>query len=561
MDFPPDPQRTPDPGRGGLTIRRTTVLTRAPRVVRRDGPDGRDGDEGLGAERGRDLPSGLAVAGGAAALPGLRAEEKLLLGLVDGRLSVARLARLTGFSEEATAAHLRSLCDRRMLVPVETAEVTIHGNSGEPFFRLGPYEVASRLGQGGMGSVYVCRRTGAAGFRRLFALKVVRQGSGQEAAAEKSFLREIRVGVLLDHPNTQSLVDVGMYKNQPFLVLQYIEGTSLEEISFGRRVPPDVLLTILIDVLRGLQRAHEISDEQGRWLGLVHGDVSAPNILVGVDGVARLTDFGSARFTALGESGQGDPITLGKPAYMAPEQLRLESLDARTDLFAMGAVMWTALTGQELFAADTHDQIVQNVLHKEIVPPSAFGAPGCLDGICLAALRRSREGRPASAAEMALALLTVGVANDLVASPAAVGAYLRREVMDADVERRRRLDSAFQDAVAAPASGVAPTVTVASMPTTSEKKFAKTLLRLDPTGRPTGESGTGKTWTTNWLEVRLADRKVLALVLGTALAIVTGVITVIAVHHRGSRHGVPAYGAAGSRDHVHEGGPDEPGIR
>jgi len=131
----------------------------------------------------------------------------------------------------------------------------------------------------------------------------------------------------------------------------------------------------------------------------------------------------------------------------------------------------------------------------------------------------------------------------------------------ADVERRRRLDSAFQDAVAAPASGVAPTVTVASMPATSEKKFAKTLLSLDPTSRPTGESGTGKTWTTHWLKGRLADRRVLALVLGAALAIVTGVITVIAVHHRGSRHGVPAYGAAGSRDHVHEGGPDEPGVR
>jgi serine/threonine protein kinase len=560
MDFPPDPQRTDDPGRGGLTIRRTTVLTRAPRVVPRDGQNEAEGG------RGRDLASGLAVAGGAVALPGLRAEEKLLLGLVDGRLSVARLARLTGFSEEATAAHLRSLCDRRMLVPVETAEVTIHGNSGEPFFRLGPYEVASRLGQGGMGTVYVCRRTGAAGFRRLFALKVVRQGSGQEAAAEKSFLREIRVGVLLDHPNTQSLVDVGMYKHQPFLVLQYIEGTSLEEISFGRRVPPDVLLTILIDVLRGLQRAHEISDEQGRWLGLVHGDVSAPNILVGVDGVARLTDFGSARFTALGESGQGDPVTLGKPAYMAPEQLRLESLDARTDVFAMGAVMWTALTGQELFAADTHDQIVQNVLHKEIVPPSAFGAPGCLDGICLAALRRAREGRPASAAEMAQALLTVGVANDLVASPAAVGAYLRREVMDADVERRRRLDSAFQDAVAAPASGTAPTVTVASMPATSEKKYAKTLFIPDPTGRATGKAsktGTSKTWTTSWIKGRLADRRVLALVLGTALAIVAGVITMIAVHHRGSRHAAP--GAGGGREEVHadlrQGVQDEPSVR
>src|SRR5450432_2222455 len=267
MEFPRVLGRAGETEQRGSVIRRTTVLTLSPRVISRADPAATEG--------GRDLASGLAVAGGTVVLPGLRSEERLLLGLVDGRLSVARLARLAGLSEEATLQHLQSLCNRRMLVPVEPAEITIRGNSGEPFFRLGSYEVASRLGQGGMGSVYVCRRTGAAGLGRLFALKVVRQGSGQEQAAEKPFLREVRVGVLFDHPNTQSVIDVGMYKNQPFLVLQYIEGVSLEEISFGRRVPPPVLVTILIDVLRGLQRAHEISDEQGRWLGLVHGDVSA----------------------------------------------------------------------------------------------------------------------------------------------------------------------------------------------------------------------------------------------------------------------------------------------
>jgi serine/threonine protein kinase len=456
MDFPRVPQRAEETEQRGLVIQRTTVLTLSQRVVSAADP--------AGGEGARDLGSGLAVAGGSMVLPGLRSEERLLLGLVDGRLSVARLARLAGLSEDATAAHLRALCHRGVLVPVEPSEVTIRGTSGEPFFRLGPYEVASRLGQGGMGSVYVCRKAGAAGFRRLLALKVIRQGSGQEPAAERSFLREVRVGVLLDHPNIQSLVDVGMYKNQPFLVLQYIEGTSLEDVSFGRRVPPAVLVTILIDVLRGLQRAHEIADEQGRWLGLVHGDVSAPNVLIGLDGIARLTDFGSARFTALGETDTLDPLTVGKPAYMAPEQLRGEPLDARTDVFAVGVMMWTALTGQELFTDEGYEQIVANVMGKEIEPPSAYGAPRCLDEICLRALSRPREGRPASAGEMAQVLLRIGVENGLLAAPSTVGAHIRREVSGADLERRRRIDSAFADAAATSGPDLSPSVTIVAAP-------------------------------------------------------------------------------------------------
>jgi eukaryotic-like serine/threonine-protein kinase len=451
----------------GPLLRRTTVLTVSQRVISRSDRPPLEGE--------RQLSSGLAVAGGSIVLPGLRAEERLLLGLVDGRLSIARLAGLSGLSEDATIQHLRALCSRRVLVPVEAKEVTIRGKGAEPLFRLGPYEVSSRIGQGGMGSVYAGRRTGAVGFHRLFAIKVVRQDSGQEQAAERSFIREVQIGSWLDHPNTQSVVDVGTYKNQPYLVLQFVEGTNLEELSFGRRVPPDILLTVLVDVLRGLQSAHELSDDQGKWLGLVHGDVSPPNILVGTDGVARLTDFGSARFTALGETGQADPTNLGKPAFMAPEQLYVEPLDARTDIFAVGAMMWTALTGHSLFSADSYEQIITNVLQKEIAPPSAHGAPPCLDEICLRALSRPREGRYASAEEMSQALLRVGLTNDLIAPPTAVGAYVRRELSGTDAALRRRVDLAYQDATEIPPT-VAMPLSGAAEPQPSGLNLAQTMV-------------------------------------------------------------------------------------
>jgi hypothetical protein len=490
MDIPGAPQSSRDNDANGIVLHRTTVLTVSQRVISR-------ADRSAG-DQGRDLSSGLAVAGGSVVLPGLRAEERLLLGLVDGRLSIARLARLSGLSEEATFKYLRVLCSRRVLVPVEVPEVTIRGTSGQAGFRLGPYEVASKIGQGGMGSVYLCRRTGAVGFHRLFAVKVVRQDTGQEQAAERSFLREVRVGSLLDHPNTQSVYDVGTYKNQPYLVLQFIEGITLEEASFGQRISPDILVTILLDVLRGLNGAHDLMNEEGRWLGLVHGDVSPPNVLIGVDGVARLTDFGSARFTALGESGKADPTNLGKPAYMAPEQLLSEPLDGRSDIFAMGALMWSALAGEELFSADTYEQILVNVLQKEVVPPSAFGAPRCLDEICLRALNRGRGARYASADEMAEALMKVAAANGLIAPPTAVGAFVRRQMAGADVERKKWIEAQLQPVPVVSATGPVPMVQPrgttgpvlpADIPvaTAGEKTFAKTMII--PAAPPEPEAG------------------------------------------------------------------------
>src|SRR3954466_13347471 len=179
MDIKGAPWPSRENETNGVVLHRTTVLTVSQRVASR-------ADRPL-TDEGRELSSGLAVAGGSVVLPGLRAEERLPLGLVDGRLSIAPLARLSGLSEEATLRHLRALCNRRVLVPVETKEVTIRGSSADRGFRLGPYEVAHKIGEGGMGSVYVGRRTGAVGFRRTFAIKVVRQDTGQEQAAERSF--------------------------------------------------------------------------------------------------------------------------------------------------------------------------------------------------------------------------------------------------------------------------------------------------------------------------------------------------------------------------------------
>jgi serine/threonine-protein kinase len=316
--------------------------------------------------------------------------------------------------------------------------------SDKAAFRLGGYEIATRLSQAGGSSIYVCRRAGGGPGSRLFTLKVVRQRSDQAADVIQAFRREARVGALLNHPNLQTVVDVGSYHEQPFLILDYVESVSLDELMGGKtRMPVGVVVSILLDVLQGLRSAHDVVDEQGMRLELVHGDVTPHNILVGIDGNARLTDFGSARFGSDARAMEIAPLPTGKPGFLSPEQLCDAPLDGRTDLFSLGVVMWSALTGQSLFAAETRDQTVANIFRKRIPPPSEMGAPPGLDEILVRALSRSPEGRFNNAAEMAEELARAAAAAGLSGSPADVRNWVRREAGEAVLERQRRIQTVF----------------------------------------------------------------------------------------------------------------------
>lgn len=319
------------------------------------------------------------------------------------------------------------------------------GRSAAIPFRLGEYEVATRIAQGGMGSIYVCRRAGATGPQRLFTLKVIRQHARQVTQVIQSFRREARVGALLSHPNLQTVVHVGTYHEQPFLILDYIEGIGLADLMASpKRLPPAIVVSVLVDVLRGLKAAHDLVDEQGTRLGLVHGDISPHNMLVGVDGNARLTDFGSARFSSEARApAAAAAVLMGKAAFMSPEQLCADPIDARTDLFSIGVVLWSALTGQVLFAADTYDEIVMNIFRKKVPPPSEFGAPACFDEILTTALSRAPDGRYSTAEEMANALSRAARNEGIVGSPYDVGQWVRREFAETLAERRRRIQVVF----------------------------------------------------------------------------------------------------------------------
>lgn len=194
--------------------------------------------------------------------------------------------------------------------------------------------------------------------------------------------------------------------------MEYVEGTSLAALlrassdpSRGA-IPPAIAVRVLSDALRGLHAAHELRDRRGQRLGVVHRDVSPQNLLVGLDGVTRVTDFGIAMATGRLVATRTGAGIRGKLIYLSPEQILRRTMDRRADVFAAGIVLWECLTGKSLFGGATEAETIGRVLGAPVAPPSTH-APDVsleLDEICLRALERDPERRFASAEEFADAL-------------------------------------------------------------------------------------------------------------------------------------------------------------
>lgn len=303
---------------------------------------------------------------------------------------------------------------------------------------VGRYEVIGRIGYGGMGSVYLARITSETGFRRLWALKLLRQHLLDDAAAASHFLEEARLAGLLHHPNAVSVVDAGIDGGQPYLVMDYVEGGSLKQLVAAHPIgrPAELIVPIVLDALAGLHAVHNLTSEDGVPLNIVHCDVSPENLLVGVDGICRLTDFGVARR----ESTVGERLAHGKPGYLAPEQVLRRAIDRRVDIFTMGIVLYNSLTGLKLFDAGSVEETLERVCSEPIPPPSTvgLGPPPCFDFICMKALERDPNRRYATAEEMANELRRISLREGLLAPTASIAAWVRTCV-GRELDQRRLL--------------------------------------------------------------------------------------------------------------------------
>ncbi|MEZ4223376.1 MAG: serine/threonine-protein kinase [Polyangiaceae bacterium] len=275
---------------------------------------------------------------------------------------------------------------------------------------VGRYAVYDRIASGGMASVHLGRLIGVGGFARVVAIKRLHAQFASDPEFVSMFLDEARMAARIRHPNVVPTLDIVSGEGKLFLVMEWIQGESLAQLQKrqllgDRPIKTKIACSIIIGALHGLHAAHEARSERGEALNLVHRDVSPQNILVGVDGIPRVLDFGVAKAVGRAQSTR-DGSVKGKLRYMSPEQVKAAPIDRRSDLFAAGIVLWEALCGLRLFNADDAAGVVHAIVNQEIAAPSSINSsvPPEVDGVVLRALARDREMRFATAAEMADAL-------------------------------------------------------------------------------------------------------------------------------------------------------------
>jgi eukaryotic-like serine/threonine-protein kinase len=279
-----------------------------------------------------------------------------------------------------------------------------------PLKVLGRYALHEAIASGGMATVHFGRLLGPVGFARTVAIKRLHERLAQDPEFTSMFLDEARLAARIRHPNVVPTLDVVSMDSELFLVMEYVQGESLgrlykRENDKQTRMRIPVLTTLIAGALHGLHAAHEATSESGEPLGLIHRDISPQNILVGVDGVARVLDFGVAKAAGRASTTRDGQLK-GKLSYMAPEQLRGKNITRAIDIYAAGVVLWEGLVGRKLYKADSEAELVTLVVEANVDPPSQH-APDIspeLDAFVLKALSRDPTKRFATAREMAKAL-------------------------------------------------------------------------------------------------------------------------------------------------------------
>lgn len=261
------------------------------------------------------------------------------------------------------------------------------------------------LGEGGMGEVWAARDPKAPK-NRVVALKLTKQ---QGAEAAKVLWDEARIASLIDHPNVCRVHELGMADGQQYLVMDYCDGASLHDLLErlpGRMLAPPMAARIVANVSAGLHAAHELCDEQGHHMGVVHRDVSPQNLLISTAGGITVADFGVARAAGQAHKATETGEMKGKLSYMAPEQVTSKDIDRRVDVFALGCVLYQVTLGKRPFHGEDALATLYQLLEKDLVRPTALDPsyPAELEQIVLKALAKDRNERFATAHELALAL-------------------------------------------------------------------------------------------------------------------------------------------------------------
>ncbi|WP_146652049.1 serine/threonine-protein kinase [Labilithrix luteola] len=317
--------------------------------------------------------------------------------------------------------------------------------AGGGTYFLGRYRVVDEIGIGGMASVHLARMDGPGGFQKWVAIKKIHPHLVEDDSFVQMFLDEARVAARISHPNVATVFDLGKHEETYWIAMEYLHGEPLREVmrrteELGTAMPPEIACRVIADASEGLHSAHELLGKNGERLELVHRDVTPHNLFVTYDGVTKVVDFGIAKFSSRMSNTRAGTLK-GKLAYMSPEQVQGEQIDRRTDIFALGVVLWELTTGQRLFRMESDLDTLAKVQECNVPRPSTLirGYPVDLEKIVMKALAKNRGERFKTARELSRALQSLLMRRGLFIASDEVAAYTQSVFSDRIQKREAHL--------------------------------------------------------------------------------------------------------------------------
>jgi len=345
---------------------------------------------------------------------------------------------------------------------------------------VGRYELVRRIATGGMAEIYLARVIGTS---NELVVKRMLPAISRDPTFVEMFLAEAKITAQLSHPNIVSVVDVSDHPDDTFYAMEYVRGTDLLELVRAlskqhRIVPLELAVGIAIAVCSALEHAHTLTDQHRRPLHIIHRDVSLANILLGYDGSVKLADFGVVRHSGRAATEPG--ILKGKLGYMSPEQALGAPLDRRSDLFALGIVLYEITTGERVFPpGDRDDAALARIIRCAVTSPSElmFEYPVDLAAIVMTALARDPDDRYASARDMRRDLQAWLRVHRMSGSPRAIGDLVKR-MFPIATPRPRSPDTAELDALVGSLPQIPRTLSTEIVPVSpAEPEPAKAPVR------------------------------------------------------------------------------------